>query len=248
MPLFKNTYQPAYLPYKCPCCHQPISIGNYEEWVESYEESVTSLGTNHRGRMVMRMGSHKESFHDYVCPRCYKALRRNRFIIPLISFLIFAGFILLIILANGTWKTIGVVGVIASVVLFALDYHFTTEILGICLKPILGPYRIRFMGEDPLMSKALKDEYKTINKTILSLEKYASKEYKISESKAFELFLQKGDIMAKIHADNSLLTLPTIQLFKRLYSEREVFDYLSEARFLDLSGVEIHDNNDDLPF
>lgn len=195
----------------------------------------------------MRMGSHKESFHDYVCPRCYKALRRNQFIVPLFSFLVFIGFILLIIFTNGTWKTVGIVSVIVSVVLFALNYHFTTEVLGICLKPILGPYRIRFMGEDPLMSKAHKEEYKTINTTILNLEKYASKEYKISESKALGLLWQKGDIMAKIHADNSLMTLPTNQLFKRLYSERDVFDYISETSSLDLSGIEIHDNNVDIP-
>lgn len=180
--------------------------------------------------MVIRMGSETKSFEDFVCPRCYKALRRNRILVPLLSFLIFVGYIFIAIYASTVWKIVGGFLIVASIFIFALDSHFTTEILGLILKPLLGPYKVRFMGEDPLMSRAKKDEYQMINRLSGNLIEYASKEYSITISDACQLLWHKGDFMAKIHADASLLTLPTDQLFKRLFSEKDVIDYLNSLQ------------------
>lgn len=212
--------------YRCPCCQKPINDNNREHWVETYTQFISGLGTNNRGRMVVKSWTSYKDNSDYVCTRCFKALKRNRIIVPLLSFFIFIVLLFLAFRSHGVWKGIGIIGFILTLLIFAFNSNFLTEILGLFLKPVIGPYRVHFLGGGVLMSRFRKKEYQRIEAICSSLAKYLSQEYNISTTEAYGLFYD-FDFATKVLKDESILSLPSDILLRRLYSEKEITDFIS---------------------
>ena len=199
------------IPYKCPCCHKKINFSNSVEWEESYTDTETIGGpVRGRYRTYSVLSNTLTYFPEYVCIKCYNKLRRNRYIIPIIAISLFLLFVAMCISKNETIKTIGIIGVIINVVLFIFSSltggPLIREFLGLCLRPILGPYKLHFLGEDLLVSKRRLKEYDSMNDLFYEVDKELAQKYSLPKEKILSIKSHCGDYMARFHAipDDSL--------------------------------------------
>lgn len=214
---------------ECACCNKSFSNGDKTfVWKERHTNLIKSEVTGFSRRDTYRYAE----FEDDVCENCYRKLKRNSIIVPVVSWLLLFAAPLCSFFFCNNFPVLQhclyiVPGLIVLLCLVDRDMYYS--FIGLLLRPILGVYNLHPLGQR--VTRNLQKEYDREERAERKSEdviRVLSKKYHISESEAF-MVVTLSDIGDRIEKDKGIQRLSARKIVDLYVPDRETLNtYLKD--------------------
>lgn len=140
---------------ECACCKKSINMDEDSfSWKERHVNLIKSEMTGYSRKDTYRFSQ----FEDEVCVVCYRKLKRNSIIVPIVFWLVLIGAPICAYFLCGSWPVFQRLTYLCSGIAFfftLIDSDLSYSIIGFILRPLLGVYNLH-----PLGNKLTRNEQK----------------------------------------------------------------------------------------